>query len=97
MVVGQSGSQERLFPPVAWAMAIVLRGGGPQNAGASAFTGRRTEMAELEESAEVAAAIRELAKQVGALGNAVMSAVHVIAKAISDGIEVQVGQRPGPP
>jgi hypothetical protein len=39
-------------------------------------------MAETQESAEVAAAIRELAKQVDTLGNAVISAAIEIAKAI---------------
>jgi hypothetical protein len=53
-------------------------------------------MAEPQDSAEVAAAIRELAKQVAALGNAVMSAGERIAKAISEGINVQVGRQPGP-
>ncbi len=53
-------------------------------------------MAEPQDSAEVAEAIRELAKQVDALGNAVMSAADRIAKAISEGIKVQVGRQPGP-
>ncbi len=53
-------------------------------------------MVEPEESAEVAAAIRELAKRVDALGNAVISAAHTIAKAISEGINVNIGKQPGP-
>lgn len=53
-------------------------------------------MAEPEDSAEVAAAIRELAKQVDALGNAVISAAQAIAKAISEGINVNIGKQPGP-
>jgi len=53
-------------------------------------------MAEAEQSDEVAASITELAKQVDALGNAVISAARIIAKAISEGINVQVGREPGP-
>jgi hypothetical protein len=53
-------------------------------------------MAEPQECPEVAAAIRELAKQVDALGNAVISAAERIAKAIGEGINVQVGRQPGP-
>jgi hypothetical protein len=49
-----------------------------------------------QESAEVAAAIRGLATQVDTLGNAVISAAQIIAKAISEGINVQVGRQPGP-
>jgi hypothetical protein len=42
-----------------------------------------------QDSREVVAAIREFAKQVDGLGNAVISAGQIIAKAISDGIEVR--------
>jgi hypothetical protein len=53
-------------------------------------------MAEPHDNAEVAAAIRELAKQVDALGSAVISASERIARAINEGINVQVGRQPGP-
>lgn len=53
-------------------------------------------MAESDQSAEVAAAIRELANQVDTLGSALVSAAELIAKAISDGINVQVARQPGP-
>ena len=53
-------------------------------------------MAENNASAGVAAAIRELAQQVDALGNAVVEAGNVIAKAIKEGINVQVAPQPGP-
>lgn len=49
-------------------------------------------MAESQDSAEIAAAIRELAKQVDALGNAAISAAEIIAKAIRPR-----DQRPGRP
>jgi hypothetical protein len=52
-------------------------------------------MAEAQDSAEIAAAIRELAKQVDALGNAAISAAEIIAKAIDQGINVQVAPQPG--
>lgn len=52
-------------------------------------------MPEPQDGAEVAAAIRELANQVGQLGNAVNAAADKIAKAMSDGINVNVGKRPG--
>ena len=54
-------------------------------------------MAENNESDdEVAAAIRELAHQVGTLGNAVAEAGNMIAKAIKEGINIQVAPQPGP-
>lgn len=52
-------------------------------------------MAEAQDNAEVAAALRELAKQVDALGNAVITAANAIAKAIHDGINVNGGKQPG--
>lgn len=52
-------------------------------------------MAEAQDSAEIAAAIREFAKQVDALGNAAISAAEIIAKAIERGINVQVAPQPG--
>jgi len=48
------------------------------------------------ESAEIAFAIRELAKQVDALGNAVQSAAEMIAKAMREGVNVNVAPQPGP-
>ncbi len=39
-------------------------------------------MPETNENAEIAAAIRELASQVDALGNAVISGAQIIAKAV---------------
>jgi hypothetical protein len=54
-------------------------------------------MPEPQDSAEIAAAIRELAKQVDALGNAATTAAEIIAKAISEGINVQVAPQPGFP
>jgi hypothetical protein len=53
-------------------------------------------MAEAQDDDDVAAAIRELAKQVDALGNAVITAADRIAKAIGEGINVNVGKQPGP-
>jgi len=53
-------------------------------------------MAEAQDDDDVAAAIRELAKQVDALGNAVITAADRIAKAIGEGINVSVGKQPGP-
>jgi hypothetical protein len=52
-------------------------------------------MAEPQSNAEVAAAIRELAKQVDSLGNAVVAAADRIATAINKGINVNLGKRPG--
>jgi len=46
-------------------------------------------------NAEVAAAIRELAKHVESLGNAVVAAADRIATAINKGIDVNLGKRPG--
>lgn len=53
-------------------------------------------MAEAQDHANVAAAIRELAQQVDTLGNAVITAADRIAKAISEGISVNLGKQPGP-
>jgi hypothetical protein len=53
-------------------------------------------MAEPQENAEVAAAIRELANQVGALGSAVISAADKLAKVLTEGINVNMGKQPGP-
>ena len=52
-------------------------------------------MAEHEGSAEVAAAIRELAKQVDAHSKATVAAAEILASAISKGINVQVAPQPG--
>jgi len=53
-------------------------------------------MGQAPDNADVAAAIRELTKQVDTLGNAVITAADRIAKAISEGINVNVGKQPGP-
>jgi hypothetical protein len=47
-------------------------------------------MAETNENAEIAEAIRELAHQVDTLGNAVVSAAHIIAKAIAKATEASL-------
>ena len=44
-------------------------------------------MAEINENAEIAEAIREHAHQVETLGNAVVSAAQIIAKAIAEATE----------